>query len=94
MKRPFISRVDPKEQIGLNPARKLRTRIIRKKGFTNKIKQFIFIGNPILQRHREWLEQFKSKIREKKEEQEIKERIDQEKFERVTSLFFSLIFQD
>jgi len=68
---PFVSRVDPKEQLGLNPVRKLRTHQPMKR------------GNPILRRHREWLEDFKQRMREKRENEEIKDRTDKERFERI-----------
>lgn len=41
------------------------------------------LGNPILRRHRAWLEDFKLKMREKREVEEIKDRTEKERFERV-----------
>jgi len=69
--RPFISRVDPKGDLGLNPTKKLGPKQTRK------------FANPILQRHRAWLEEFKNKVRERKEEEVEKEQQDKEKFDRI-----------
>jgi hypothetical protein len=69
--RPFVSRVDPKEQMGINPVKKAQTQLTRKK------------VNPVLLRHRQWLNAFKDKIREKKTGEEMKEHYDKEKFERI-----------
>jgi len=41
------------------------------------------LGNPILRRHRAWLEEFKQRMREKRENEEIKDRTEKERFERV-----------
>jgi hypothetical protein len=41
------------------------------------------VVNPALKRHREWLEEFKLKMRQKKAEGEAKDKDDQEKYERV-----------
>jgi len=69
--RPFVSRVDPKEQIGLNPVKKVQSQKATKK------------VNPVLLRHRQWLSQFEAKMREKRTNEEIKEIQDKEKFERI-----------
>jgi len=69
--RPFVSRVDPKDRLGVNPVKRNQVIVAKKK------------CNPILQRHRAWLNTFKEKVRERKEIEEIKERQDREKFERV-----------
>jgi len=69
--RPFVSRVDPKDQIGLNPVKKVQTQKAAKR------------VNPVLQRHRQWLSQFESKMREKKNHDEMKELHNKEKFERI-----------
>jgi len=69
--RPFVSRVDPKDQIGINPVKKLQTHVTAKK------------VNPVLQRHRLWLNDFKEKMREKRIHDEMKEIHDKERFERI-----------
>lgn len=69
--RPFISRVDPKADLGVNPAKKVASRMSRK------------MANPVLQRHRAWLDDFKNKIRERKDEEAEKDRQDREKFDRI-----------
>jgi len=68
---PFISRVDPKDQLGINPVKKIKTILPRKR------------GNPILSRHRQWLENFKERMREKRNIQELKDEHDKEKFKRI-----------
>jgi len=69
--RPFVSRVDPKDQIGINPVRKIKTYKAAKR------------LNPVLQRHRAWLNQFNDKMREKRIQEEMKEIQDKERFERI-----------
>jgi len=69
--RPFVSRVDPKDQVGINPVKRVQTHAAAKK------------ANPVLQRHRVWLNQFKEKMREKRIHDEMKEIYDKEKFERI-----------
>jgi len=69
--RPFVSRVDPKDRLGINPVKKNPNVVVKKR------------GNTILQRHRAWLNSFKDKMREKKEFEETRDKQDQEKFERV-----------
>jgi len=69
--KPFISRVDPKAQIGINPVKKVQTYVPTKK------------ANPVLLRHRVWLNQFKDKMKDKKLNEECKEQQDREKFERI-----------
>jgi len=69
--KPFISRVDPKDNLGINPVKKVQTHVSVKK------------RNPVLQRHRQWLEEFKHKIQEKKMNEELKDKQDREKFEKV-----------
>jgi len=69
--RPFVSRVDPKDRLGINPVKKNGLVVVKKR------------GNPILQRHRAWLNSFKERMREKKEFEETRGKQDQEKFERV-----------
>lgn len=69
--RPFISRVDPKDKLGLNPVKRNEGLSIKKP------------GNPALKRHRQWLEEFKLKMRQKKNEEEAKDREDLEKYERL-----------
>jgi len=69
--RPFVSRVDPKDRLGVNPVKKNYIVVVKKK------------GNPILQRHRAWLNTFKERMREKKELDDTRDKQDQEKFERV-----------
>jgi len=44
----------------------------------------LFIANPILSRHRQWLENFKEKMREKRDIKEAKDEHDKEKFKRVS----------
>lgn len=68
---PFISRVDPKDQLGINPVRKVKTIGQRKR------------ANPILSRHRQWLESFKERMREKRTIQELQAEQDKEKFKRI-----------
>jgi len=68
---PFVSRVDPKDQLGINPVRKVTTHVPVKK------------GNPILRRHRAWLEDFKQRMREKRENEETKDRTEKERFDRI-----------
>lgn len=69
--RPFVSRVDPKDQIGLNPVKRAHSHVHRRK------------VNPALARHRQWLEGFKVKMREKKSDEQYRDRQDKEKFERI-----------
>jgi len=69
--RPFISRVDPKDNLGVNPVRKMEVRSERKK------------PNPVLLRHRQWLNDFKYKIAEKKQEELRRDINEKEKFERI-----------
>lgn len=69
--RPFVSRVDPKDQVGINPVRKIKSYSLTKK------------VNPVLARHRAWLNQFTEKMREKKIQEEVKEIQDKERFERI-----------
>lgn len=69
--RPFVSRVDPKDQIGINPVRRIKSYAPNKK------------VNPVLARHRAWLNQFTEKIREKKIQEEMREIQDKERFERI-----------
>jgi len=69
--RPFVSRVDPKDQVGINPVKKIKTHAAVKR------------VNPILARHRAWLNQFTEKMREKRIHEEIKEIQDKERFERI-----------
>jgi hypothetical protein len=68
---PFISRVDPKAQLGINPVRKVKAIAQRKR------------ANPILSRHRQWLESFKERMREKRTIQELQAEQDKEKFKRI-----------
>jgi len=68
---PFISRVDPKDQLGINPVRKVKAIVNRRR------------ANPILSRHRQWLENFKEKMREKRDIKEAKDEHDKEKFKRI-----------
>jgi hypothetical protein len=69
--RPFISRVDPKEGLGVNPVNKVKEIRNRRK------------VNPVLQRHREWLREFKERVREKKLEENNKDYQDKERFDRI-----------
>jgi len=69
--RPFVSRVDPKGQVGINPVKKLQAHMAVKK------------VNPVLQRHRQWLNEFKERMRMKKDDEEMKEQHDRERFERI-----------
>jgi hypothetical protein len=69
--RPFISRVEPKDQLGVNPVRNVQGRSERKK------------PNPVLLRHRQWLNEFKQRIAEKKQDEFRKDINDREKFERI-----------
>jgi len=69
--RTFVSRVDPKEKLGLNPVKKIQKISPKKK------------LNPVLQRHRVWLESFKERMREKKDTEEQKGKYDKERFERI-----------
>jgi len=68
---PFISRVDPKDQLGINPVKKIKAILPRKR------------GNHILSRHRQWLENFKERMREKRDIQQLKDEHDKEKFKRI-----------
>jgi hypothetical protein len=69
--KPFVSRVDPKDQVGINPVKKVQTQVATKK------------VNPVLLRHRVWLNEFKEKMRGKRINDEIKEVQDKERFERI-----------
>jgi len=69
--RPFVSRVDPKDRLGVNPVKKGAVVVMKRK------------GNPILQRHRAWLNTFKERVREKKEYEEARERQEREKLVRI-----------
>jgi len=69
--RPFVSRVDPKDRLGVNPVKKNHVVVMKKR------------GNPILQRHRAWLNSFKEKVRERKELDETRDREGRERFERI-----------
>jgi hypothetical protein len=69
--RPFVSRVDPKDQLGVNPVKRVHNHVHKRK------------ANPALSRHRQWLEDFKMKMREKRSEEEYRNRQDKEKFERI-----------
>lgn len=69
--RPFVSRVDPKGQIGINPVKKPHTQAPVKK------------INPVLQRHRQWLNEFKEKMHGKKMSEEMREQQERERFERL-----------
>jgi len=69
--RPFVSRVDPKDQVGINPVKRTTTHVHQKK------------VNPALLRHRQWLSDFKIKMREKRSEEEYRGRQDKEKFNRI-----------
>jgi len=69
--RPFVSRVDPKDQLGINPVKRVHNHVHKKK------------VNPALLRHRQWLQDFKMKMREKRNEEEHRSRQDKEKFERI-----------
>jgi len=69
--RPFVSRVDPKDQLGINPVKRVQNHVHKKK------------VNPALSRHRQWLEDFKMKMREKRIDEEYRSRQDKEKFERI-----------
>jgi len=69
--KPFISRVDPKDQLGVNPVKKVQTHVVTKK------------PNPVLLRHRLWLNDFKERMREKRINEETKEQHDKERFERI-----------
>ncbi len=51
-------------------------------------------GNPILRRHREWLEEFKQRMKDKKEFEVYKEQQEKERFERVLINSNGLILQD
>lgn len=86
--RPFISRVDPKDQLGINPVRKVKAIVNRRRGlktiFVTMYSNLLLIANPILSRHRQWLENFKEKMREKRDIKEAKDEHDKEKFKRVS----------
>jgi len=69
--RPFVSRVDPKAQLGINPVKKVHSSVARKH------------VNPVLARHRAWLNDFKLRIKEKKINDEVKDIQDKERFERI-----------
>jgi len=69
--KPFVSRVDPKHQVGINPVKKMQTHKAAKK------------VNPVLLRHRQWLNQFTEQMREKRIGEEMKEIQDKERFERI-----------
>jgi len=69
--RPFVSRVDPKAQLGVNPVKKVHASAPRK------------YVNPVLQRHRAWLNDFKLKVQEKKINNEMSHVQEKEKFERI-----------
>jgi len=69
--RPFVSRVDPKAQLGVNPVKKVHTSFSRKH------------VNPVLARHRAWLNEFKLRVREKKINGEIQNIQEKERFERI-----------
>ncbi len=51
----------------------------------------LIIANPALKRHRQWLEEFKQKMRQKKNEEEAKDKEDLEKYERVIKNFATII---
>lgn len=52
------------------------------------------IGNPALKRHRQWLEEFKLRMRQKKNEEEAKDKEDLEKYERVIKNYATIIIAE
>jgi len=72
--KPFVSRVDPKESLGINPVKKGQVVQSRKK------------VNPILAKHRAWLTDFQVKMREKRQTEDQKDVVDKARNERIREL--------
>ena len=79
VERPFISRVDPKEPIGLNPVNKTMI------AFRKKSCNFIFIleRNAALDNHKRWLEEYKEQMRMKKAAEQVGNGKDSSYYDRI-----------